>query len=56
MATSIESAQAVESIRDAAQGLDQRVREFARKRPIVSVLSALLVGFLVARVTARRAR
>lgn len=43
----------VESLRSAAGDLDQRIREFARKRPIVSVLGALLLGFVTARITSR---
>jgi hypothetical protein len=56
MSSSIENVQTLESIREAADGLDKRVRSFARKRPIVAVLSALLLGFIAARVTSRRGR
>jgi hypothetical protein len=44
----------VDTVRSLANGLDQRVRALARERPIVSVVGALLVGFLTARLVSRR--
>jgi hypothetical protein len=54
MTRPIEDVRVPEKIRDTAQDLDQRLREFARNRPILSVVSAMLVGFVLARVTRGR--
>jgi hypothetical protein len=52
----IDAGEALETIRSRASDLDRGVREFTRKRPIVAVLGALLLGFLTARATSRRLR
>jgi hypothetical protein len=56
METSIDTAKTLESIRSAAGDLDERVRELARRQPIVAVLGAALIGFLAARLISRSRR
>jgi len=44
----------VASVRSTATDFEQQLQSFVRERPVVAVLTALGLGFVVARLFARR--
>jgi hypothetical protein len=46
--------ESLDEIRERAEGWDDRVREFAREKPLVTVLCAVAGGYVLARLVTWR--
>jgi ElaB/YqjD/DUF883 family membrane-anchored ribosome-binding protein len=44
----------IESVRSTAMGWERQLEDFVRERPVAAVMSALGLGFFVARIFSRR--